>query len=289
MTRAKRMKPVQNLFDDTERRLAVGLATIERKVADAETKLQELERYLGDYEKQFKQRAGRRHRCKGPARLPGFPGAADRGDSPAAGGRETRAVRARCRAATLAGGRETREGARPRRRAMADRGAARVGSTRATRERRARPTQSEQDMTPTNLPVQPSTPATPASGLDRCANRTGADDGFPADVGAARRRIGPAQRHERPLRPPKVPSMILDETAKKDEIDPEQLLAMFAMPLPPQLQPIDMPVEQALQALPGMSGRNRSQKGPRLLRRTSCKRLHDRFPRRKCSPTSWMT
>ena len=59
MTRAKRMKPVQNLYDDTERRLAVGLATVEKKVADAETKLQELERYRGDYEKQFKQRAGR--------------------------------------------------------------------------------------------------------------------------------------------------------------------------------------------------------------------------------------
>jgi len=52
------MKPVQNLYDDTERRLAVGLATVEKKVADAETKLQELERYRGDYEKQFKQRAG---------------------------------------------------------------------------------------------------------------------------------------------------------------------------------------------------------------------------------------
>ena len=52
------MKPVQNLYDDTERRLAVGLATIERKVTDAETKLQELERYRGDYENQFKQRAG---------------------------------------------------------------------------------------------------------------------------------------------------------------------------------------------------------------------------------------
>jgi flagellar FliJ protein len=58
VTRAKRMKPVQNLFDDTERRLAVALATSQRKAADAETKLQELERYLGDYEKQFKQRAG---------------------------------------------------------------------------------------------------------------------------------------------------------------------------------------------------------------------------------------
>lgn len=59
MTRAKRMKPVQNLFEDTEKRLALGLATVERKVADAETKLLELERYRTDYEKQFKLRAGR--------------------------------------------------------------------------------------------------------------------------------------------------------------------------------------------------------------------------------------
>lgn len=59
MTRAKRMKPVQNLFEDTEKRLALGLATVERKVTDAETKLQELERYRSDYEDQFKQRAGR--------------------------------------------------------------------------------------------------------------------------------------------------------------------------------------------------------------------------------------
>lgn len=58
MTRARRMKPVQNLFDDTEKRLALGLVTIERKVADAEAKLQELERYRGDYDKQFAQRAG---------------------------------------------------------------------------------------------------------------------------------------------------------------------------------------------------------------------------------------
>jgi flagellar FliJ protein len=59
VTRAKRMKPVQNLFDDTERRLALAVATIERKVAEAEAKLQELERYRGDYDKQFAQRAGR--------------------------------------------------------------------------------------------------------------------------------------------------------------------------------------------------------------------------------------
>jgi flagellar FliJ protein len=52
------MKPVQDLFDDSQRRLALGLAVIERKVSDAETKLQELERYRGDYENQFRQRAG---------------------------------------------------------------------------------------------------------------------------------------------------------------------------------------------------------------------------------------
>ena len=53
------MKPVQNLYDDTERRLAVALAGVEKKVADAEAKLQELERYRTDYEGQFRQRAGR--------------------------------------------------------------------------------------------------------------------------------------------------------------------------------------------------------------------------------------
>jgi flagellar protein FliJ len=52
------MKPVQNLYDDTERRMAQNLATIERKVAEAEAKLQELERYRADYDKQFAQRAG---------------------------------------------------------------------------------------------------------------------------------------------------------------------------------------------------------------------------------------
>jgi flagellar protein FliJ len=59
MTRAKRMRPVQSLLDDTERRLALGLAAFERRVADAEAKQQELERYRTEYEKQFSQRAGR--------------------------------------------------------------------------------------------------------------------------------------------------------------------------------------------------------------------------------------
>jgi flagellar FliJ protein len=59
VTRAKRMKPVQDLVDENERRLAQILAAGERKLAEAEGKLQELERYRCEYEKQFSQRAGR--------------------------------------------------------------------------------------------------------------------------------------------------------------------------------------------------------------------------------------
>ncbi len=59
MTRAKRMKPVQNLVDENERKAAQSFAASERKVAEAEGKLQELERYRSEYEKQFSQRAGR--------------------------------------------------------------------------------------------------------------------------------------------------------------------------------------------------------------------------------------
>jgi flagellar FliJ protein len=58
VTCIKRMQPVQHLYDDTERRIALSLATVERKVAEAEAKLQELERYRSDYDKQFAQRAG---------------------------------------------------------------------------------------------------------------------------------------------------------------------------------------------------------------------------------------
>jgi flagellar hook-length control protein FliK len=58
----------------------------------------------------------------------------------------------------------------------------------------------------------------------------------------------------------KMPVMILDEAVKKDDVDPEQLLAMFAMAIPQTQQlPIPVPaggdggVEQALQALTGSS------------------------------------
>lgn len=59
MTRAKRLEPVQNLIDDAERRLALSLVAFERCVVESETKLQELERYRGEYERQFSQRAGK--------------------------------------------------------------------------------------------------------------------------------------------------------------------------------------------------------------------------------------
>src|SRR5262245_29849518 len=58
MTRAKRLQPVQHLVDDNERRLAQSVGAFERRVAETEKKLSELERYRGEYEKQFSQRAG---------------------------------------------------------------------------------------------------------------------------------------------------------------------------------------------------------------------------------------
>lgn len=57
MRRAQRLAPVQTLFDDRERRLAQSLAGYERRVVDSETKLNELERYRTEYERQFTQRA----------------------------------------------------------------------------------------------------------------------------------------------------------------------------------------------------------------------------------------
>jgi flagellar protein FliJ len=59
MTRAKRLQPVQDLVDDTQRRLAASLATAERRLSESEAKLQELERYRSEYEQQFSQSAGR--------------------------------------------------------------------------------------------------------------------------------------------------------------------------------------------------------------------------------------
>jgi len=108
-------------------------------------------------------------------------------------------------------------------------------------------------MTPTNLPVQPSTPATPTS-TSTTPGTVASEQSQTTDfllmlgqlVAASVQRSGTAVAPTT-----KVPTTFLDEAGKKDEIDPEQLLAMFSMAVPQQVQPIDVPMEQALQALPG--------------------------------------
>jgi len=58
MTRAKRLRPVQDLMEDAERRLVRSVADYKRRLQEAETKLLELERYQGEYQQQFAGRAG---------------------------------------------------------------------------------------------------------------------------------------------------------------------------------------------------------------------------------------
>jgi flagellar protein FliJ len=59
MKRAKRLEPVQQIVDDVQRRLALSVAAFEKRVLEGEAKLLELQRYKGEYEQQFSQRAGR--------------------------------------------------------------------------------------------------------------------------------------------------------------------------------------------------------------------------------------
>ena len=74
-------------------------------------------------------------------------------------------------------------------------------------------------MTPTNLPLQPSTPATPAS-------TPGAVAGEPTQTADFLLMLGQlvaasVQRSGASVTPtPKLPAMVLDEAAKKDEISP---------------------------------------------------------------------
>jgi flagellar hook-length control protein FliK len=104
-------------------------------------------------------------------------------------------------------------------------------------------------MTPTKLPLQPSTPATPASTPGTVATEPTQTADFLLMLGQLV--AASVQRSGASVTPtPKLPAMVLDEAAKKDEISPEQLLAMMAVPT--QILPIDVPVEQALQALPNV-------------------------------------
>jgi flagellar FliJ protein len=59
MSRAKRIEPVQDIAEDKEKKLAVSVVAFERRVTEAETKLQELERYRLEYQQQYATRAAR--------------------------------------------------------------------------------------------------------------------------------------------------------------------------------------------------------------------------------------
>ena len=59
MKRAKRLEPVQHIVDEAQKRLAMSVAAFEKRVLEGEAKLAELERYKGEYEQAFAQRAGR--------------------------------------------------------------------------------------------------------------------------------------------------------------------------------------------------------------------------------------
>jgi Flagellar hook-length control protein len=109
-------------------------------------------------------------------------------------------------------------------------------------------------MTPTNLPVQPATPATPAQGPAATVAEQSQTTDFLLMLGQLV--AASVQRSGAGVTPTtKAPLMVLDGDAKKDEVDPEQLLAMFSMAVPAPVHPIniDVPVGQALQALSGAS------------------------------------
>lgn len=59
MTRADRLQPVQNLAEEAERRFAQQVAALERTAREAQAKLQDLERYAGEYQNQYAARVAR--------------------------------------------------------------------------------------------------------------------------------------------------------------------------------------------------------------------------------------
>jgi flagellar hook-length control protein FliK len=126
-------------------------------------------------------------------------------------------------------------------------------------------------MTPTNLPVQPATPATPATpGAAATPGTVATEQAQTTDFLMMLGQLVAAsvQRSGAGLTPTgKVPPMILDGK-KQDEIDPAELVAMFSMGLPQQQPvinidvPVDVPVEQALQSLPGIGVGSDALTGP---------------------------
>lgn len=92
-------------------------------------------------------------------------------------------------------------------------------------------------MTPTNLPLQPSAPATPAPTPGTVATEPTQTADFLLMLGQLV--AASVQRSGASVAPtPKLPAFVLDEAAKKDEISPEQLLAMVSMAVPTQVAPV---------------------------------------------------
>lgn len=58
MTRAKRLQPLRDLVDDMQQNLARSLSSCEQRLRESESRLAELQRYRGEYETLFSQRAG---------------------------------------------------------------------------------------------------------------------------------------------------------------------------------------------------------------------------------------
>ena len=58
MSRVRRLEPIREIAHDTERNVAVRVAQLERRLADAQQREQDLRRYRGEYQDSYAARAG---------------------------------------------------------------------------------------------------------------------------------------------------------------------------------------------------------------------------------------
>jgi flagellar protein FliJ len=58
VSRARRLEPIRTIAQDTERAVAIRVANIEKRLADAQQREQDLRRYRQEYQDNFNARAG---------------------------------------------------------------------------------------------------------------------------------------------------------------------------------------------------------------------------------------
>lgn len=58
MSRARRLEPVKTIAEDAERAVAIKVANVEKRLADAQLREQDLRRYRQEYQDTFNTRAG---------------------------------------------------------------------------------------------------------------------------------------------------------------------------------------------------------------------------------------